>query len=115
MYVLFKDGEMIDQFNPIPDYWRELDDRERQKWNGNAAVVAQCVPGLSAAQVANYLVRWDDEIFGSDDRKKAYPTDEYFYGSDWQLVDFMKKLGLDYPLGEGGEPRGDTYRFAGET
>ena len=111
MYLLYENGKIIDQFNPVPDYWQELDDEERRSWQGSATTVAQRVPGLEPDQIARYLVQWGDEVFESAERKKAYPADEFFRGDDWQLVDFMCKLGLEYPLDDKGAVHGHTYRF----
>lgn len=110
MYLLFDKGAIVDQFNPIPDYWEKLDDAERRSWRGNASEVANRVPGLSPEQISEYLVEWGDEVLDSDEPKKAYPTDEFHYGKDWQVVDFMAKLGLDYPFDDQGL-RGTTYRL----
>jgi hypothetical protein len=42
MYVLYRAGEEIDQFNPIPDYWSEdLTPDERFAWAGDAGIVAE--------------------------------------------------------------------------
>ena len=108
MYQLFENGTAVDQFNPLPDYWQEIDDEERKAWRGNAEEVARCVPGLNPEQIAAYLVPWDEELLGSA-ASKAYPTDEFGYGCDWQLVDFMHKLGFEFP--DVGTSGGTTYRF----
>jgi hypothetical protein len=118
MYSLYENGEIVDQFNPVPDYWQELEEGELRSWKGDATEVARRVPGLAPEQIARYLVRWGDEVFEAAERKKAYPTDQFYYGDDWQLVDFMGKLGLDYPLDDRGNAHGVTYRFkykSGET
>ncbi len=111
MYVLYENGEAVDQFNPMPDYWQELDDDERQTWKGNASEIACRIPGISPEQITRYLIQWGDDVFESEERKKAYPTDDFFYGDDWQLVDFMRKLGFDFPLDDHGTPRGVTFQF----
>ena len=111
MYLLYDKGEVVDQFNPLPDYWQELDGEERRTWQGNPAEVARRIPGLSVEQIAKYLAPWGDEVFESAERKKAYPTDQFCYGSDWQLFDFMGKLGLEHPVDDDGAPRGTTYKF----
>ncbi len=111
MYSLYENGQFVDQFNPLPDYWQELTEEDRKMWAGSALRVAKRVPGLAPEEVSKYLVFWGDDVLESDERKKAYPTDEFYYGDDWQLTDFMKKIGLDYPVDERGEPRGVTYRF----
>ncbi|MCL4855402.1 MAG: hypothetical protein KJZ78_28905, partial [Bryobacteraceae bacterium] len=51
------------------------------------------------------------EVFEGGERKKAYPADQFHYGDDWQLVDFLGKLGLDYPVDDRGAAHGATYRF----
>ena len=115
MYVLYDKGTKVDQFNPIPDYWKKTNDANRRAWAGNAAEVANRVPGLSPGSIVKYLVSWDDSVIGTSTRSKAYPDDQFDYGSDWQLVDFMKRIGLDYPVGDDGSPHGETYRFTCES
>src|SRR5690349_18553847 len=40
MYVLYVNGEKVEQFNPIPDYWDEnISEEEIQSWKGNALTV----------------------------------------------------------------------------
>ncbi len=111
MYLLFENGDIVDQFNPVPDYWEELEDEERRSWGGNAAEVARRVPGLTPEHISRYLVQWGDEVLEGGKRKKAYPADQFYYGDDWQLVDFLGKLGLDYPIDDRGAAHGATYRF----
>jgi hypothetical protein len=111
MYSLYDDGELVDQFNPVPDYWQELEEDERRSWKGNATEVARRIPGLAPERIAGYLVEWGEEVLEASERKKAYPADQFHYGDDWQLVDFMGKLGLDYPVDDRGAPHGVTFRF----
>ena len=66
---------------------------------------------MAPEQISRYLVRWADEVLESAERRKAYPTDTFFYGDDWQLIDFMGKLGLEYAVDDRGAPHGVTYRF----
>ena len=62
MYILFSNGERVDQFNPIPDYWNaSLPADERRAWAGSAAVVAQTWPGVAPESIDNYLFEWDLE------------------------------------------------------
>lgn len=96
MYRLFVDGAEVDRFNPLPEYWGELDESERRSWAGSADLIARYWDGVSPARVARYLVPWDPS---QTVRAKAYPDDEYAIGQDWQLVDFMKSLGLSWPEG----------------
>ncbi len=109
MYVLFVAGEQVDQFNPIPDYWDDsLSDEERQSWAGDAATIARLCPNVLEDAICNYLASWD---LDDDNPGKAYGNDEYAAGDCWQLVDFMKKLGLPYPISAEGGALGATYKF----
>lgn len=108
MYVLFVNGQTVDQFNPIPDYWDEnISEEEIQSWKGNAATISKYVGSVKPADIEKYLIRWD---LDAEESKKAYP-DDGFEQEDWQLLDFMKKLGLLYPLNDDGTPKGQTYQL----
>lgn len=39
-YMLYERGEVIDQFNPMPDYFEEVSEEEIQKSKGNAESIA---------------------------------------------------------------------------
>jgi hypothetical protein len=107
MYTLYHNGEVIDQFNPVPEYWEgEVSDEEKNKWKGDASLVAQFVPGLKPSAIEKYLVHWDEDL----EPVKAYEDDEYA-AEDWQLVDFMRKLGLPFPMDDNWDPTGDTYQL----
>jgi hypothetical protein len=109
MYVLYRDGEEIDQFNPIPDYWSEdVSDEERSSWKGDAIVVAEVWDDVDAGAIEKYLVTWD---LDDDEPGKAYETDQHPIGDCWQIVDFMSKLGLTYPVDDQGRVMGETYTF----
>lgn len=102
MFILFVDGREAAQFNPIPDYWGDLGADERAIWLPSADAVARYVPGARAQELAPYLVEWPDEGLPG----KAHPDDEFEY-IDWQVVDFMRRLGFAYP-----EPgQGVSYHF----
>jgi hypothetical protein len=109
MFVLFDKGETVTQFNPIPEYWEELDPREKATWAGDARAVCQHIPGVSIDSIKNYFVEWTGHIGGSG--QKAYPDDEFAYGVDWQMTDFMRRVGLKYPVGNNGTPDGKTFRL----
>ena len=108
MYTLFVNGETVDQFNPIPDYWDDaIDEDEIPIWRGDAAAISRHIPYITSAEVENYLVRWDLE---AEQSPKAYPDDKYSQ-EDWQLLDFMNKLRLPYPLDDDGAPLSQTYKL----
>jgi hypothetical protein len=108
MYLLFNEGREVDRFNPLPDYWGKLTKEERMKWEGNATIVTQCIPHLSAPEIEKYLIRW--KLLSFPDRK-AYPDDEFPIGDSWQMVDFMRRIGLSYPVQEDGSIEGEMYHF----
>lgn len=105
MYTLFVNGEIKDQFCPIPDYWDDISSEEAESWRGDAAVIARYVPGLKPEDIARYLIRWQP----GQEEKKAYPYDEY-PNCDWQLFDFMKKLELPSLIDNRGIARGESYQ-----
>lgn len=108
MFYLYVDGEEVTGFNPIPDYWGDISPKEAALLGGNADLVAKYVPGVGASSIERYFVRWD---LDAAERAKAYPDDEYETCSEWQLVDFMKKLGLVYPMDDRGNRLGHCFRF----
>ena len=109
MFILFNQGQRISQFNPVPDYWEQLPPHERAEWSSDANVVSRCVPGIEADSIQNYLVEWTDDLLSRN--TKAYPEDECEYGVDWQMADFMQRIGLTYPVRDDGTIDGQTYRL----
>jgi hypothetical protein len=108
MYILFYNGEIVDQFNPVPDYWEgEVTEEEFESWKGNANTVTKYVTYTKPSDIDNYLVRWEHN---REENIKAYPGDRHFRG-DWQLLDFMKTLKLPYPVDDHGAPKGHTYKL----
>lgn len=105
MFVLFVNGMAAAKFNPLPEYWEELDPESRAEWLPTAAEIAQHVPGLSPERIAPYLVEWPLEGMEG----KAHPDDEFNFDEDWQVVDFMRQLGFEYP--DSDNPNCVTYRF----
>jgi hypothetical protein len=100
MYLLFDNGEEVDRFNPMPDYWRFMDDdADPESWAGNVDIVCKHWPNVRSEQIANYLVGWDIGP-GDEEGIKAYPDDEFEIGRDWQMADFMAKVGLVNPANE---------------
>lgn len=93
-YWLYENGNAIDEFNPIPDYFEKASEKKIQKVKGNAEIIARYFD-VEKASIEKYLVRWPEEMIG----KKAYEDDEFEYG-DWQMADFMRKLGYPYEFNE---------------
>jgi hypothetical protein len=109
MFIFFSQGEQITQFNPIPDYWdRGISEEEIESWKGDASLIYAHWPGIAEEPISRYLTRWNSE---AETQGRAYPGDEFKFGEDWQMCDFIRKLGLIYPVGDDGKPNGDTYFF----
>ncbi|MEJ1241053.1 hypothetical protein WBG78_23095 [Chryseolinea sp. T2] len=107
MYVLYLNGQVLDQFNPIPDYWDDgVSESEIQSWKGSASVVAKHI-GLPPAEIEHYLIRWD---LNAEESQKAYDDDE-FANEDWQLLDFLRKCRLPYPLDDDRNAKGRIYKI----
>ncbi len=108
MYLLYNNGRVVDQFNPIPDYWDEnITDEEFERWKGNPSIVTKYVSYIRSEDIEKYLVLWD---LDEEESTKAYPDDE-FTKEDWQLIDFMTKLRLPYPIDDHEIPHGKTYKL----
>ena len=107
MFVAFHDGKEVAWFNPIPDYWEQVADAERNRWAVNAQSVASLIPGLAPASIERYFVPWTGEVLAAE--QKSYDDDEFAIGVDWQLLDFMRRLGFDYLLDDSGTPTGRTF------
>jgi len=110
MFVLYDRGEQVAQFNPLPEYWDDgIPDEERASWSGDAATIASRIPGVEIDAISPYLRHWDldEEAPG-----KAFPEDQFHFHDCWQMCDFMRKIGLRYPLDDTGRVLGETYEFA---
>ncbi len=94
-YALFDNGELVDKFNPQPDYFEEVSEEVIEASKGNADVIAKYFH-VERADIEKYLVRWEDDLGDMEDT--AY-DDEFGYG-EWQMADFMRKLGYPYEFEE---------------
>ena len=93
MYQLFSSGELKDQHNPIPDYWKKINEIEMRKWKGNPKILSQMF-GVDVSKVAPYLVFWNEK---KKSNHKAFPEDQCPIANEWSMIDFQKKIGIDYP------------------
>lgn len=106
MIIAFENGEEVAWFNPIPDYWGETTAAEQRKWAGDPDTIAR-LAGIQPDRISRYLVSWNDD--GTMPSGKAYDGDESDYGTDWQLTDFMARIGLKYPILADGTVDGQEY------
>jgi hypothetical protein len=92
-YFLYDKGKEKDAFNPIPDYFDDVDDAEVQRLTGNADVIAKYFD-ISPDSVTKYLTFWTEDLF--EESETAYEEDEFEYGNCWQMADFMNAVGYPY-------------------
>lgn len=109
MFLLFDKGEQVAQFNPLPEYWDDsISDEERTSWAGDAASIASRLPDVAPEAISPYLRHWD---LDEEDPGKAFPGDQFPFNDCWQMCDFLKRIGLTYPLDDTGQVLGETYEF----
>ena len=94
-YDFYDKGKEVDTFCPMPDYFEEADEEERERVAGNAEKVAPYFD-IEPKEIANYLQFWTEEMWDGDEEVLAYDEDECTMGDSWQMVDFMEKLGFSY-------------------
>ncbi len=117
IYILYISGEWVDTFNPVPDYWNDdISEEDRRECAGSVAIIRQYWPDVIEAEIQNYLQPWYEDAENDDDDYNgewaAYEDDDHPIGDAWQLVDFMRKLGLVCPVNEDLQvTAGTIYRF----
>lgn len=104
-HTLLRDGETLDRFASMPDYFTDDPDeiaRLAAKFAGNPAVVATAF-GCPVDQLAPYLVHamvtenLDHLLLDGPDLAPAFSDDEFDRESPWVFVDFWRRAGITYP------------------
>lgn len=93
-YFLYDKGLEIDRFVPMPDYFDEVTQDEMAQMKGNAGIIANYFH-VDKASIEKYIVFWTNSM-RRNYSDKAYADDEFGQCEDWQMVDFMRKLGYPY-------------------
>ena len=99
-YELFTATGLEDEFSSRPNYWEESADPARLA--GNAHKVCEIWNGVSVEQISRYLSN-KSELTEEESDTRAYPDDTSPQWDGWQMCDFMRRLGLEYPVDENGE------------
>ena len=86
-YFFYENGNELDRFNPMPDYFEDVSEEERESFSGNSKIISKYF-NVNEEDIKNYLIPWNME-----NREKAYEDDTCDPCSCWQMADFMKKLG----------------------
>jgi len=87
-YVLFDGGALIDRFWSVP----EAVDVPQEECPGNFEIVSS-VFDVPPESVAPYI----RHVTESEGGLKAFEDDEFVLGDHWVRVDFLRRLGLNYP------------------
>lgn len=98
-YTLFVDGAESDGFWSVP----ELVEEGPVSVRGNPSLVSRIL-GVPESSIAPYLQQFSSE---PPETPKVFPDDEFSPGDHWVRVDFMRRLGLQYPTP--GETDGGRY------
>lgn len=101
-YNLFNGGEEVDLYSSRPNYWEEQLPGDYARQEGNASAVAAVWPDVDADSITAYLTD-KEKVSEKQGSEKAYPDDEHEIWDGWQLIDFMRKLGLSLPFDDKGE------------
>ncbi len=95
-YFLFDRGNLLDKFWNIPD----VVEAPSNEFAGNVKTVSH-VFGARPETIAPYLQHVTDSV------GKAFADDKFALGDHWVRVDFMRRLGLQYP--SPGQAAGGQY------
>lgn len=94
-YFFYDKGRRMDAFLPIPDYFSPVSEEEAAACAGSSRLIADYFHVQEAA-VRRYLVRWTGQNRMGHDSERAYPDDEFGRCTEWQMADFMNRLGYPY-------------------
>jgi hypothetical protein len=101
MLYAYDNGKEVSWFNSYPDYWFDLEEAEQARCVGDAAVIAR-LANLPMESIQNYFVLRNHEA--SLPAGKAYESDEYENCDPWQMLDFMRRVGLPFPEADNEQP-----------
>ena len=94
-YFCCEDGKLLDEFNPMPDYFEEVSEEERTRVAGNSALIAERFH-VPEAEIERYLTAWTEDVPDADGLPKTYESDGASVGDCWQTTWFMEKPGCSY-------------------
>jgi hypothetical protein len=107
-YDLFSSGKCVDRFSSRPSYFGLPPGVTEADLAGSASIVAATWTQVKPDNIARYLTD-KEKLTDEEGSAKAYPDDKHEAWDAWQMTDFMKKLGLDYPVDDEGELKWPPY------
>lgn len=105
-YEVYFNGQIIDYFNPIA---QRTDNKSDKVYVGNPKIVCNFCHKVELNDIKEYYRLWTNELIIN--KQKAYSDDEFAYGENWQVVDFMRKLNLKYPITDEEETIGSAFKL----
>jgi hypothetical protein len=87
-YTLCDGGAVLDRFWSVP----AAVDMADEECAGNVEIVSSAL-GVPAEWIAPYI----RHLTGTEQGMKAFEDDEFSLSDHWVRVDFMRRLGLNYP------------------
>lgn len=100
-YDLFQAGQMLDSYSSRPNYFATASEDQIMRLKGRPEVICSNWPNVRPDDIAFYLS--NKELLADGSESKAYGTDKSPEWDAWQVCDFMRKLGLEYPVDENGD------------
>lgn len=91
-YSLYIEGEMRNEFAAIPEYFEAGEEIIRQ-YTANVLLLSQSFE-VAEDRIDRYLYHWTDMML---EERLAYKDDKFPYGDGWQMIDFLRALGFQYP------------------
>ena len=97
-YELYSKGKLLNRFSTHPKVLKSQDPRYKTfSYKADILLLVKTWGKVKSEEIKHYLLNHEkneDLLFQTP---KAYKTDEFEYGDIWQITDFMKKFGLNYP------------------
>jgi hypothetical protein len=98
-YELYTDSGLADEYSSRPNYWKDVD---TFRFAGDPRKVSETWGDVPVERISRYLTNKED-LKEADEATLAYPDDSAPQSDGWQMCDFMRCLGLEYPINEDGE------------
>jgi hypothetical protein len=100
-YDLFQAGHVLDSYNSRPNQFVKATEDQIVRLMGRPEVICSNWPDVMPEDISLYLS--NKELLADGSESKAYGSDRSPEWDAWQLCDFMRKLGLEYPVDENGD------------
>jgi len=115
-FVLYDKGNEVLKFNPAPEYYDEnVKKEDLSSWLPNIEILCKYFPKTKPEEIENYFINWKSNNIkhwtDKTDIKKAYPADNYAFGDGLQMFDFLKKIGITYPIDANNNISGNLFRL----